>query len=406
MKRTLVAVTLLVFVVLLAMPVFGQGEQDNKDWTHNLHSATVGDFWHQTQGNAAVQQAPVMQPPPPPPPPPPGMSVPIWSNTFIDSTDPTMKIWTYKMVGTDPSIAGAGTTNVPVVIIPLRVNFASGNASISPNNADCVDKTTPLVRVANSPLFNNNITWLEGNTIVGVTQFTDAFQRANFWSSVSTISPNYHVLLNPVQVTPEAFLNVPASLGGVIGFACAGHPIGGVSINYLDGFVRSLISSLNIPPTTFTLVVTYDVEQLLGNGGFFLGYHSAAQTPNGTWTYAIGSYTDPGILGLKVSDVSVLSHELGEWLDDPTGDNAVPSWGNVGQVQGCQSTLEVGDPLSGTNSTVFMNDGTTYTVQDLAFLSWFARDNPSRAVNGWFTTLNTFGSFSKPCPPPPPAAAN
>jgi len=100
-----------------------------------------------------------------------------------------------------------------------------------------------------------------------------------------------------------------------------------------------------------------------------------------------------------VGFVLLAAHELGEWMDDPLGNNMVPPWGNVGQVQGCQNTLEVGDPLSGRNSIVFMNDGTTYTVQDLAFLVWFARQNPSLAVNGWYTTRAIYAGPSIPCPP-------
>lgn len=388
MKRILIAAVLLFCAALFVVPAFGQNEQADKDLTQNPHPMKVGGTLpHRTvdqklQNAAGVQGQAAAN------------SVPMFSNVFRDNTG---KIWPVTMVGADPSIAGAGTTNVPVVIIPLRVNFT--NASISPSNIGCVDAVSALTRVVNSPLFNMNITWLEGNTNVGVTQFTDGFQRANFWNYVTTISPNYHVLLNPIQVTPEAFLNVPANLGGLIGTACANHFIGGVAINYLDSFVRSLISSLNIPPSTFTLVVTYDVGELLGGGGLFLGYHTAVSNANGTWTYAIGSYTDPNILGLKVNDVSVLSHELGEWMDDPLGNNMVPPWGNVGQVQGCQNTLEVGDPLSGFNSTVFMNDGTTYTVQDLAFMVWFARQNPSLAVNGWYTTRATYAGPSIACPP-------
>ena len=30
--------------------------------------------------------------------------------------------------------------------------------------------------------------------------------------------------------------------------------------------------------------------------------------------------------------------------------NPTPKWGHIGQVSGCQSNLEVGDPLSGTNA--------------------------------------------------------
>jgi hypothetical protein len=77
-------------------------------------------------------------------------------------------------------------------------------------------------------------------------------------------------------------------------------------------------------------------------------------------------------------------------VDDPTGTNAVPPWGHIGQQSGCQSNLEVGDPLSGTSVAVAMPNGVTYHPQELAFASWFCDQVPSRAVNGWYSSNNTF----------------
>lgn len=329
----------------------------------------------------------------------PGNTVPVFS-----SNNP----FPFTMVGTDPRIAGAGATNVTVMIIPLRLNYINANgvlvASLSPSNIGCNDNQSVLARVMNSPLFNP-VTWHEGNVIVGVTQFTDAFQRANFWSSVSTVSPNFHVMLNP-QVLPEVTVPVTAGLGSLGNGMCANHPVGTVNFQYLDGVVQSLISALNIPPTVLPLFLTYDIGETT-TGCCSLGYHTVmgptAFNP-GIFTYAVSSYLDPNAnqafgVPLAVSDISILSHELGEWLDDPLGNNIVPQWGKVGQIpNSCQNNLEVGDPLTGTNSNVFMADGTIYTVQDLAFFSWFARQAPSIAVNGWYSTLNKFPTFSAPCP--------
>jgi hypothetical protein len=116
--------------------------------------------------------------------------------------------YNFTMVGSDPTVVGAGTTNVPVVIIPLSFSYPNGTV-VSPIATACGDNTSVLTRIQGSPLFTTNVTWVEGNTVVGVTQFTDAFQRANFWAYVSTRSPNYHVLLNPVSTTPVIQVNVP-----------------------------------------------------------------------------------------------------------------------------------------------------------------------------------------------------
>jgi hypothetical protein len=371
MKRTMIAISVCLLVVAFAGATFAQEKQI---W--------VSDG---TPASAPASQPKPAAPLPPPPPPAPG-NLQTWSSFFTFGGN----AFPFTMVGTDPTQAGAGTTNVPVVIIPLV--FVFGNTFVTPTASSCGDTVSVISRVQNSPLFTTGVTWLEGNTVVGVTQFTDAFQRANFWQYVGTISPDYHVMLNPVQMANPIMVNVPANQGGLMGLACAGHPIGGVSKAYLDGVVvPQIIANLGIQPGTLPLFLTYDIADLLGGGAFFLGYHNVMG--NGQ-TYAVSSYVDPGLLNLPVADISVLSHELGEWMDDPFLNNRVPPWGHVGQVQGCQADLEVGDPLSGTNSVV-TTPGFNYHVQDLAFFSWFARLNPSIAVNGWYSTLNTF-----PAPPP------
>jgi hypothetical protein len=302
--------------------------------------------------------------------------------------------YNFTMVGSDPTVAGAGTTNVPVVIIPLSFSYPNGTV-VSPIATACGDNTSVLTRIQGSPLFTTNVTWVEGNTVVGVTQFTDAFQRANFWAYVSTRSPNYHVLLNPVSTTPVQQVPVPAGKGQTMANnACPQQPLGTVDMTFLDNTLRGLITQLGIGPNTLPLFVAYDMVGLPSTGGFFFGYHTAVQVAPGVFqTYAFGSYTDNQFLGFNVADISILSHELGEWLDDPVN-NPVPPWGHIGQVTGCQANLEVGDPLTGSNSTVF-TPGFNYHVQDLAFFSWFARQVPSIGVNGWYSTLNAFAS-----PPP------
>jgi hypothetical protein len=319
-----------------------------------------------------------------------GVNVPMWPGFFFFNG----VRYNFTMVGSDPTVVGAGTTNVPVVIIPLSFSYPNGTV-VSPIAMACGDNTSVLTRIQGSPLFTTNVTWVEGNTVVGVTQFTDAFQRANFWAYVSTRSPNYHVLLNPVSTTPVIQVNVPVGKGQTnANNACPQQPLGTVDMTFLDNTLRGLITQLGIGPNTLPLFVAYDMVGLPSTGGFFFGYHTAVQVAPGVFqTYAFGSYTDNQFLGFNVADISILSHELGEWLDDPVS-NPVPPWGHIGQVTGCQANLEVGDPLTGSNSTVF-TPGFNYHVQDLAFFSWFARQVPSIGVNGWYSTLNAFAS-----PPP------
>ncbi len=97
------------------------------------------------------------------------------------------------------------------------------------------------------------------------------------------------------------------------------------------------------------------------------------------------------------ADVSILAHELGEWYDDPLTNNPTPPWGHTGQVSGCQSNLEVGDPLTGHFLNVPMPNGMVYHPQELAFFSWFFDENPSLGFDGWYSMAGTFRAPAAAC---------
>jgi hypothetical protein len=229
----------------------------------------------------------------------------------------------------------------------------------------------------------------------GKTQYVDAFQRANFWSQVSTTAPNYHVLFSPVTFKPVQTVNVGAN-GHTVAGPCA--RIGEVDINFFDNIAMNLLTTLGIPANTLPLFLDYNTFWTSG-GCCILGYHSTNNA--GTQAYAVAAYSDPGIFNAPIQDIHALSHEIGEWMDDPLipSTNIVPAWGHVGQVSGCQGNLETGDPVTGLAFTVSVG-GTapfTYHPEDLVFLPWFARITPSTSVNGWYTFLNTFSAVQGVC---------
>lgn len=92
----------------------------------------------------------------------------------------------------------------------------------------------------------------------------------------------------------------------------------------------------------------------------------------------------------------MLTHEVSEWVNDPDGVNPTKPWGHIGQVGGCQTNLETGDPPSG---TVFVDNlnGKAYHLQELAFYSWFYHQSPSQGVNGWFSNQGKFTTAANPC---------
>jgi hypothetical protein len=311
-------------------------------------------------------------------------NVPLWSGSFTYQT----RNFAYTMVGTDPAL-GSATTTIPVVIVPLKIIFYGPLTTLSASNPVCGDSMSATTLALDSPLFQA-YPFLPGGTDVGTTQYIDAFQRANFWSDVSTTAPDYHVLLSPT-VAPTQTILVPKFLGSTVAGPCS--RIGKVSFLYFDLVLRRMIDRLAIPPTSLPLFVAYNTFLTQGGQCCVLGYHSAR---SGGQTYAFASYNDAGVFNVPIQDIHAMSHELAEWLDDPFGVNPTPGW-KGGQAVNCQFNLEVGDPVTGIAFEAPLG-GTTYHPEDLVFLPWFARESPSSSVNGWYTFLDTYASPPAACP--------
>lgn len=292
------------------------------------------------------------------------------------------------MVGTNPAL-GSATTTIPVVIVPLKLMFYVPMTTLSASDPVCGDSQSATTLALESPLFQP-YPFLPGGTDVGTTQYIDAFQRANFWSDVSTVAPDYHVLLSPT-VAPTQTISVPTFLGSTVAGPCA--RIGKVGFLYFDLVLRRMIDRLAIPPTSLPLFVAYNTFLTQAGQCCVLGYHSVRSTGQ---TYAFASYNDAGVFDLPIEDIHAMSHEIAEWLDNPLALNRAPGW-KGGQAVNCQFNLEVGDPVTGTAFEAPLN-GTTYHPEDLVFVPWFARESPSSSVNGWYTFLDSYASPPAACP--------
>ena len=138
-----------------------------------------------------------------------------------------------------------------------------------------------------------------------------------------------------------------------------------MNVNRIDPeFTAYIRAHTQITPDTIPIFVTVNTYFTSGppilNNCCIGGYHTA----NGSQAYS--HFTFITIPGDFSQDVSALSHEMGEWMDDPGvkgAFNPVP----------CGS-LEVGDPEEGfTNYGDFPYTlgGFTYNLQDLVFLEYF-----------------------------------
>jgi hypothetical protein len=103
-------------------------------------------------------------------------------------------------------------------------------------------------------------------------------------------------------------------------------------------------------------------------------------------TFIWASWVDQGILGTSLADVTPMSHEISEWMNNPFGGNLVPAW-QVPNTSACQNNLETGDPLALMPNAGYpvLIDGFTYHPQNQVMMQWFQRGAASDAYEGAFS---------------------
>jgi hypothetical protein len=261
----------------------------------------------------------------------------------------------------------------------------------------------PFNLAVQSPVFQNHH-WVWGGKDLGNTQYVDAFQRANFWRALGEDARDFHVRLSPLEVLPPVVLDFPAGSG--IGLpqsssllkysACA--PTVLVDFSYFDELLDYIVipelASAGVNASNFPMFIGGNVlwGQVIGELPIFnaqaAGYHSLSDV-DPSQNYGVTQFGDEGFFTWP--DAVPLSHEVGEWMNDPTGSNYVQLYTVAfpGSTPYCQGNYEVGDILAGTfMPPVTGKNGYTYTLQELAFFSYFY-GGPSLGVNGWYSNNNT-----------------
>ncbi len=330
-------------------------------------------------------------------------SIPLWTYTVTSPADGLT--YTGKMVGASPYFNGARTTNVPTVVIPLIIKMPDGGVYDPTASDRCTTWGNSITQVLASPIFQPSFYTMKGINM-GTGQYIDEFQRGNFYNAnVSATGDSYHTVLSPVTTLAAQTISIPNNQGTSM-FLGGCALVGIMDLGTFDSIIsNSLIPSLTaqglLDQSSFPIFIIHDV--VMGNPGTdisshccVIGYHSALGTSSGVQTYAVADFDTSRTF--QNPDIQPLSHEVGEWMDDPYGTNPTPKWGHIGQVINCQGNLEVGDPLSGIppalyqtngNYGVTMSNGHTYYPQDLAFFSWFYRQSPSLGVGGVYSAAST-----------------
>jgi hypothetical protein len=315
-------------------------------------------------------------------------TIPLWRGGVVDGA----KTYDYTMVGGDPHSSN-GSTTVDIVIVPLEIQV--GSSIFSPWKADrCTGNVSPVNRVLKSPMIDSFALTAHG-TRIGTGTYIDQYQRASFWKYVKPggRNPNFHNRFR-VSIIDEHILVRIANGGSIHSAPCGEYAE--IDLETFDPFVQSTIfpnHTAALAPTKLVVFVLHNVIMDYDNQTrcCYYGYHQAfdnSSYDNAFQTYVMTDYDTTGKFG-NIADTITLSHEMAEWLADPSTHNPTPAWGSRGD---CQKILEVADPLEDTSYTIDINNF-KYHVQDLAFISWYFNQKPSIGLAGLYSL---YGNFTKP----------
>jgi hypothetical protein len=322
------------------------------------------------------------------------------------------QVWPFIMMGTDPKLGRKTTIPTPIIAVTLVLQ-----------NADLVTTTTvsadPFVPgTLASPNFQKFKYEHEGEG----TQFADAVQRAEF---NSVAKDNWHTNLAP-SVVDHVTINVPRTVNVILNgkvtsvrtYFTGTAADGSVFVLLLDRFFNQaffnvVVNGINANQLTtnalnVTLFPNTFLFSLSRTGGLgaccTLGFHTFFfdnVTPEPVWVTAYASWISPGIFGAGFEDVTALSHEISEAVNDPFLNNATPRWQFPGLPGQCQGNLETGDPVEVLANATFPvtlgkddegNNKTpsfTFHPQTEALLQWFDGAIPSDAIHGAYSYPDT-----------------
>jgi hypothetical protein len=320
------------------------------------------------------------------------VSVPYFNNSFNHQ----QQAFAFSTVGKTPS--RGESTVISTQLIPISM-FFEGYAD-QDGKPISLDVTPLLSRFQNSPDFR------AAAYGTGFTQFSDAVQRAQFFH---VMDPDWHTMLNRPRLLTPLTIEVPRGSATLFRSRTTGAVIAVVDTGFFVSQLNSIIQLEGLDPESLPIALTSNV--LLAPGAnvqkcCIVGFHTAFEAGERdqapvVQTFVWGSWVDAGVLGPDFADVTAVSHEISEWMNDPFGANLVPAW-KFPTSTACQNNLQTGDPLVQLSHAGFpvTIDGFTYHPQNQALIQWFSRETPSTAIDGAYSYPNetVLTSPSQACP--------
>jgi hypothetical protein len=299
-------------------------------------------------------------------------TLPFYSESFAFGG----KTYSYTSLGTDPRTSSA-TTHIPVIFIPLRIYVTTG--SNWPTGA--IKQTTGSALFHNSAISNN-------------TQYGDATLRSGYWNYVKANGGKWHVLFDTPVTKPLLKVHVP-DVKGTSGFDSAGNQVVLVDSTWYSNELFKIAKT--VPPNTLAVLLTWNVvgcsnvNQQSTCG--VAGVHGFSSDSAGSHVFTWASWTDSSVFVDHMASTSWMSNQIAATLNNPFADDTVPNWSIASEPQvGCTNLFAVGVPLAGTFKT---SGGLEY--QDVADLSWFARQKPSIGFQGRYSFFGTLTKLPTSC---------
>lgn len=326
------------------------------------------------------------------------ISAPTFTGSFVSRG----KTWHFTMMGSVPD--NGASISIPTRIIAVSLKLQNSNL-VTFTNVPVGAFVTPTLQSPNFQLAN----YSSGPGI----QFADAVQRAEFFHKMKA---GWHTILRPASVVDNLTITVPffttATVNGkpakVQTYLTSTSSDGRTVVFLLDQFFNQQIfnivvkeinagrfatGALNVALFPNTYLFSVDAGGGVGDCcvlGFHTFFTNSATPVESRWIFAFASWVSPGVFS-GFQDVTALSHEISEAINDPFVNNAVPAWQFPNQPGTCQETLETGDPVEVLSNPMFpvSTSGQTYHPQTEALLQWFEQKTTSTAINNAFSYPNT-----------------
>jgi hypothetical protein len=314
-------------------------------------------------------------------------TVPYFSSWFI--TGGKNSVYPYAMVGQNPK--AGGNTNIYTQVIPLVTVLLYNGSPVAvydptaPNDGD-----SDINLFVQSPLYDASTTYPGPPADTG--QFNDTMQRNEFKTY-----GGWHTTLVPTS-SGIIWVQFLEYFNGDWTTACGSFCFPVFNINTISNNFANILSSEAPANSTVPVIITDYLTAFDPSGGCCIGgYHTAQQgiqDPTGILTWAWATYIPHSdqaqnpFIGFE--DITALSHELSELINDPFVNTLVSPWVD-GSVSFAQGNLETGDVIEGMSAADSLYQVTlnttagayTYNPQNEATLPWFTRNPYNGGVYSW-----------------------